>query len=58
MKQCQYCDSKKNVTTWVPGGNICNDCHKNLMTIRKLKLGIPKSNYHAGSFTWKDKEVD
>jgi len=41
-KFCQFCGTKYQVTTWIPAGNMCNECHKNLLTIRKLKLGIPR----------------
>ena len=40
-KKCQYCKTKKNVSSWLPAGNICNTCKKNLNNIRKFSLGIP-----------------
>jgi hypothetical protein len=42
FKLCQYCHRTEKVNMWVPAGNICKDCKKNLDKIRKYGLGIPK----------------
>jgi hypothetical protein len=41
MSECQFCATNHNVKRWLPAGDICTTCKKNLDTIRKFKLGVP-----------------
>lgn len=40
--KCQYCNTSKRVSTWVPAGQICGECLKALKLIRLIKSGVPK----------------
>jgi hypothetical protein len=42
MDECQYCGQTKGIEHWVPAGNLCHKCRKNITKIRKFKTGIPE----------------
>lgn len=42
MKICQFCHTKENIESRVPGGDMCNHCKKNIELIREWGLGIPQ----------------
>jgi len=44
---CKYCGKPGRM--WIPGGIICDSCGKNINTIIKQKLGIPKPGKNGWS---------
>lgn len=52
--KCQFCGTSNNVINYIPEGDMCKTCKKNLDRIREYKLGVPQMRITKE----KHKEVD